>query len=482
MVADHRGRLAASSHDSPTHAQHPLSGHPGVSSAGAPREAKRSESRPGDPGREAAPPGLVTSAITVRETDPSVSALIADLFQPRFPSRDMLASAAAWVPRIEPWRGQEGPRHRLVIAPGVLAVEARDYARHARRLERVEATRRVAVTQQAVQELTWVEGRHPDGGLRETVMVRPGRPCAYSESPHFDEPAEPAVPDEERRASRGSITGWSAKSRARMVRTLAELDYQPMLVDGVPAMTTLTLPGDWVTVAPDARTFKALVARFRKRYARAWGGPLNGVWKLEFQRRGAPHLHIFHVPPTGSAAAFRDGPELRYKAWLSQTWADVVAHPDPTERANHLRAGTGVDYREGIRASDPRRLAIYFSKHGQFAAKEYQNEGPAEWAEGGIGRVWGYWGLEKAREIVEVSPDDALAAVRLLRRWNAAQRPITSMEVWRARVDRRTGEVRYRRRKVRRRIKRLRGSAGFLTVNDGANMAAYVGRYLSLRC
>ncbi len=77
-----------------------------------------------------------------------------------------------------------------------------------------------------------------------------------------------------------------------------------MSSEALPAMITLTYPGDWLTVAPSADAvkrvhFKALA----KRWQRNWGHPLRCVWKLEFQRRGAPHLHLFTVPPGGHFAS-----------------------------------------------------------------------------------------------------------------------------------------------------------------------------------
>jgi hypothetical protein len=56
--------------------------------------------------------------------------------------------------------------------------------------------------------------------------------------------------------------------------------------------------------------------------------------------------------------------EVDFRWWLSITWADIVAHPDPDQRRKHRAAGTGVDYAEGIRLTDPRRMAVYFAKYG----------------------------------------------------------------------------------------------------------------------
>ena len=139
-------------------------------------------------------------------------------------------------------------------------------------------------------------------------------------------------------------------------------------------MVTLTYPGDWLAVAPDGKTVKKHLKAFRKRWERAWGLPLLAVWKLEFQARGAPHVHLFTVVPDGRTEAGQV-----FREWLTASWAAVVAHPDPEERRRHQLAGTGTDYAAGLRSRDPRRIAVYFSKHGLYAAKGYQNEVPVEW-------------------------------------------------------------------------------------------------------
>ncbi|MDU7361409.1 MAG: hypothetical protein E7L00_09410 [Propionibacteriaceae bacterium] len=245
------------------------------------------------------------------------------------------------------------------------------------------------------------------------------------------------------------------------------MDYTPMLAMGVPAMVTLTLPGDWRTVCPDGARFKELVNAFRKRWKRRWGD-LVGVWKLEYQRRGAPHLHIYTAPPL----------DADFPGWLSTTWADVVAHPDPAERERHRRAGTGIDYAEGIRSRDPRRLAVYFSKHGVYGDKSYQDEPPEGW--GDPGRVWGRWGLKKAVVEVELRDErERVEVARLLRRYSRYHQQVRVQRG--ERIDPETGEVTPRYRTTHRRGSRLTGSAGYSVVNDGPGLARSLGRYLSLR-
>ena len=292
---------------------------------------------------------------------------------------------------------------------------------------------------------------------------------------------------DDRRESGREIVAWSAKSRSNFVHVMCELDYAPMFANPfrIAAMVTLTYPADWLTVAPDGKTVKEQLKTFRKRYERAWGEPLRAVWKLEFQRRGAPHFHILLVPPHGKAGEHRTGRQrtavgdgLPFRQWLSAVWADIVAHPDPVERMKHEAAGTGVDFAEGLRASDPKRVAVYFLKHGGATAKEYQHIVPEAWrAPGkGPGRFWGYWGLERVTAGREVDPVTAVQAVRLLRRWSRAQGVTRQVSV--ERVDIRTGRVRVRR--VRRPVRRLRAGAGWVAVNDGAAFGTQLARALAV--
>lgn len=260
----------------------------------------------------------------------------------------------------------------------------------------------------------------------------------------------PAIMPSDADAIRGDIRGWSRKSRARMISSLSELDLAPLYMSAdFPAMVTLTYPGDWKTVAPDGAVVKGHLQAFFKRYRRSWGEDLKCIWKLEFQRRGAPHFHLLLVPPVGRAGedrrrdfelrrlAAEEDPSLprprwrgavgdgkKFRDWLSLTWADIVAHPEPEERAAHERAGVAVDYAEGARARDARGAAVYFAKHGSYSDKEYQNEPPEAWrhSKRGVGRIWGYRGLSKALGGAIITPDERVFFGRTLARWSQRQR------------------------------------------------------------
>jgi hypothetical protein len=280
-----------------------------------------------------------------------------------------------------------------------------------------------------------------------------------------------------------------------MCRTFAELNYTPLLESGrVPAMVTLTYPGDWETVAPDGASVKRHMVLWRKRFHREYGESARYIWKLEFQHRGAPHIRLWMAPPTGTGRTGRS-----FREWLSHTWAEIVNHPDPEQKARHLLAGTAIDVLNGLRACDPKRLAIYFTKHSSpntLSDKEYQHIVPTLWRRPGCGpgRFWGVYGLRKATACVEITKEAYLTARRIIRRWsrnqavygNSATRFPTAIVPRTAtrlvpRVDGNTGVVELRRVRRRRTLCNQGGLAGGYTlVNNGPEFAAQLARAAAL--
>ena len=410
--------------------------------------------------------GLVICAKSVRDAveggvDAELSA--ADALGLRFPRPDLVASAAALFERAQPWaHGRdrlgvelESGRFRITVGPGVV------------RLGWTNPVRAEKASERAVN-------RHRLDVAAEVDRIKTGR----------DMPNPPGR----------AITEWSRKSRAAMCRTFAELDYTPLVECGrVPAMVTLTYPGDWESVAPDGASVKRHMMLWRKRFQREWGEPARYIWKLEFQRRGAPHIHLWMAPPHTVGRSGR-----KFRDWLSQEWADIVAHPDPEQRARHLLAGTAIDILNGLRACDPKRLAIYFTKHSspnKLGDKEYQHIVPEAWRQPGHGpgRFWGVHGLQRATAVVEIAQDAYLTARRIIRRWSRSQaiygdctRRFPTAVVPRMarvavrRVDSQTGKVRHRRVRRRRLLCNQGGLAGgYVLVNDGPAFASQLAAALS---
>jgi hypothetical protein len=427
-------------------------------------------------------PGVLICATTGRDLEPvpDYAPSIRDIWAPKFPRADLVPLAASQFRPLPAWKGEEGPRWRITISPGAVSVGSKDLARAERTYDR-----QAGYVDEATGEVRTGRAHRAidvNAAMRTMSADDLTRLAAYVEE-HGCFPWESDIPVRE-------ITEWSRRSRARMFRTFCELDFGPLLErEGIPAMVTLTYPGDWLTVAPSGKAVKRHLKAFRKRWERAWGQQILAIWKEEFQDRGAPHIHLFTVVPDG-----RSPEGEHFRQWLSAAWADVVGHPDPEERRKHGLAGTGVDYAVGLRSRDPRRIAVYFSKHGLFGAKEYQNEVPPEWKEPGRGpgRFWGFWGLKKCTAVVELAPHAAALAARTMRRWAHAQGVTYETSVPRTRggAVQADGAViglagaelvearKPRKRKVRRRTKRMRNGRGWVALNDAPAFALDLARYL----
>ena len=161
---------------------------------------------------------------------------------------------------------------------------------------------------------------------------------------------------------RGNVEGFSNASRRRLMRKIAAIDRETL--ETPPIFGTLTYPGEWPSDPKQwKRDLDAWGKRLRRRHPNACV-----IWKLEPQKRGAPHYHllIFNVPHLD-------------KHWLAQSWYEVVDSGD--ER--HLRAGTRI---ESIRTW--RGVMSYASKY----TAKVVDELPEGWE--AVGRMWGIIGRD----------------------------------------------------------------------------------------
>lgn len=330
------------------------------------------------------------------------------VFGDAFPSADMLAAAAALFPsdgRRQTLRGAQvpdgamfgwgayetayGPNQRvsaaegswpeLVIAPGLVRIRRRDASAYDRAQRRIQHQREM-------------RARHRDSLLKRRIYA----PMALWMS---DDEIEREISDGKTR-TRGSIARWSARSQTRMIQRILSLDLHA-IVAGVrtPVMVTLTLPDKWLEVAPDSDTMAAKFDAFRRAYDDRFG-EARWIWKREFQLRGAPHYHLWLVPPTDDL--------LKFQRQLRAMWSRALKITDVDDFRKSVRYGVSVDRAEGMRARDPRRLAFYFLKEsGNAGTKAYQNEPPAAWKENeSVGRYWGVRRIATAEQVVTLAPED----------------------------------------------------------------------------
>lgn len=121
-----------------------------------------------------------------------------------------------------------------------------------------------------------------------------------------------------------TIQGFSTKSRSRL-RILAENSAVPLI-----SQFGLTYHNEWPV---DGRLAKRHLDNFLRQLRRLVPD-IGYLWLLEFQRRNAPHFHIFlTIPPTE---------ELRLK--LAAAWCQITSPNDPEALRFHQDQRNWIDW------------------------------------------------------------------------------------------------------------------------------------------
>jgi len=194
-------------------------------------------------------------------------------------------------------------------------------------------------------------------------------------------------------SKRNIIDGYSRGSRNRFLKLLISIDYKKM---GVPLFYTLTYPGEY---SNNPKIWKRDLDVFIKRLERLYPG-LCGTWRLEPQRRGAPHF-------SGFMWGCEDLSTIKGKLKFSKMWFEVVGSGD--ER--HLRAGTGIEAPK----DDLTGLIFYCSK---YQAKSEKGGVPQQF-DYPVGRYWGVFNREKlsiSKEEFEIDSNLFFKIRRVLKR------------------------------------------------------------------
>lgn len=197
---------------------------------------------------------------------------------------------------------------------------------------------------------------------------------------------------------RGEVKGFSRNSRVRLLDALHAVYFEKA------TFVTLTYPGVFPT---DGQEVKRHLKNFRARLERKYG-QFQVVWRVEFQRRGAPHYHLLLF----------DAPFIP-RVWVSLAWYQIVNSSD--ER--HLTAGTQV--KGPIHREKSKAIMTYVSK---YVGKIDDNEVPGGYEN--VGRHWGFWNKQEAETLeLDITKSEADTLVgRILgnlqdrRRWEPANR------------------------------------------------------------
>jgi hypothetical protein len=220
---------------------------------------------------------------------------------------------------------------------------------------------------------------------------------------------------EEHGKTRGNISTFSFKSRRRLMVYMASIDLESA---GLPTFLTLTYPGTWHR-DPELwkRQLKAFNAALFRKWPNAWG-----VWRLEFQKRGAPHFHLllWDGPTVEAVQAKRPNGKMCMIAipgsrsrknrkvfeWTSESWFRVVDSRDE----KHRHAGTRIEPVMSVNG--------VMSYSAKYLAKPTEEQ--AETFEGGTGRHWGRIGEDrwKIQEYsVDLTGPEALKMRRVMRKF-----------------------------------------------------------------
>lgn len=160
---------------------------------------------------------------------------------------------------------------------------------------------------------------------------------------------------------RGTVVQFSYKARQRLAFVAANTSVV------FRTMITLTYPNEFPS---DGRKVKTDRDNFQRWCRREFGKPFY-LWFLEFQRRGAPHIHLLLDWPFPRLGI--DVTAVRFR--VASTWYRLVGSGDE----KHLHAGTRTE-----RLRSPEGGARYAVKYAckmrqKVVPKGYQN----------VGRFWG---------------------------------------------------------------------------------------------
>lgn len=160
---------------------------------------------------------------------------------------------------------------------------------------------------------------------------------------------------------RGTIRMLSRKSRKRLAFVANNTNVRFV------TMVTLTYPKEYPT---DGKTVKRHLNAFLTWIRRRFDRP-SYLWFLEFQKRGAPHVHLLLDYPLPYTVNQRN--DIRHD--VSRRWYKIVGSGDE----KHARAGTRVE-----RIRKPDGAARYCLK---YAYKTEQKWVPPRYQN--VGRFWG---------------------------------------------------------------------------------------------
>lgn len=202
----------------------------------------------------------------------------------------------------------------------------------------------------------------------------------------------------------GDIKSFSKNSRLRLLKKVNKADFQDKRM---PYFITLTYPERYPTNREEYKTdLDVIIKRLKSEF-----GELEYIWRLEAQKRGAPHYHFI--------IDLNSQVNIEYlKKWVSRNWYEVVQRFWDEKDEKHLKAGTNCK-----RVKNYKQLICYVSK--------YMTKQDADQLEN-PGRYWGSsrnWGIFIAEDIL--TGRELIQFRRLLKRYLIRSNPYMARKITR---------------------------------------------------
>lgn len=248
------------------------------------------------------------------------------------------------------------------------------------------------------------------------------------------------------------VRDFSMRSRNNMRWQLSALEWEAL--GPRPAMISLTYPADWRLWAGSGPVVRAHREALKERWRREFGESIRGAWVREFQRRGAPHHHMYVGLPAsvteddyeglvrrtrrrralerrvGKYQARRLCGPLRgeFAEWLLGAWAGCVGTAGLEVAHEHYGADVAPFF-WGDAVAQAQAGEVNWGRIAEYLWRESGKWGQKQVPEGFAdpGRWWGMWGVRSTVSEAQVSEAVAMEfrrlALRLLRaRATAAKR------------------------------------------------------------
>src|SRR5437868_998126 len=216
---------------------------------------------------------------------------------------------------------------------------------------------------------------------------------------------------------RGKCVGFSPASRLRMKKRLAKLNIKGKYCFFI----TLTYPERYIK---DMRLSKRDLDVFRKAFAREFDTFVGGFWRLEYQKRGAPHYHMLLISDKAVS-------KKKIIEFIEKRWPEIV-------RTSYLReGGNEKEYRQHYEKHKKSGHNVQFMKSREMVTNyisKYISKLDDTILPDGTGRMWGQWQFNgkqldfSASETGHLAREEMVILKRMVRKHKEASNRLTLEE------------------------------------------------------